>query len=95
MIEGVPADGTRTTLTIPVGQIGNEHAMQIVTETWYSTELQTTVLSKRSDPRNGETIFKLANVSRAEPPITLFDVPAEYKLTETSRGRGGFGPLRK
>jgi hypothetical protein len=91
LIEGVPADGTRTTLTIPAGQIGNEHAMQIITETWYSPELQTTVLSKRSDPRSGETVFRLANVSRAEPPRTLFDVPVDYKVSEASRGRG-FGP---
>jgi hypothetical protein len=95
LIEGVPADGTRTTLTIPAGQIGNEHAMQIVTETWYSPELQTTVLSKRSDPRSGETTFRLANISRAEPPRTLFDVPVDFKVSETSRGRAGFGPLRK
>jgi hypothetical protein len=92
LIEGVPADGTRTTLTIPAGQIGNEQPMQVVTETWYSPELQTTLLSKRSDPRTGETTFRLANVSRAEPPRTLFDVPVDYKVSERARG---FGPPRK
>ena len=93
LIEGVPADGNRTTMTIPAGQIGNEQTIQIISETWYSPELQTTVLSKRSDPRNGETVFKLTNISRAEPPRTLFDVPVDYKVSESSRPSRG-GPIR-
>ena len=51
MVEGVQANGTRTTMTIPAGEIGNEQAIQIVTENWYSQELKTMVLSKRTDPR--------------------------------------------
>ncbi len=84
-VEGVPADGTRTTMTIPAGQIGNEQPIQVVTETWYSPELQTTVMQKRTDPRSGETIFRVTNVSRAEPPANMFQVPAEYKINESSR----------
>src|SRR5271157_816314 len=53
-MEGVVVDGTRTTLTIPAGERGNEQPILVVTERWYSAELQTVVLSKRSDPRNGE-----------------------------------------
>jgi hypothetical protein len=67
-IEGVPADGSRTTMTIPAGQIGNEQAIQVVTETWYSPDLQTVVLRKRSDPRAGETVTRMTNVSRTEQP---------------------------
>ena len=85
MIEGVQADGTRTTLSIPAGQIGNEQPIQVVTETWYSPELQTVVLRKRSDPRSGETVTRYTNVSRAEPPRTLFEVPADFKMSEISR----------
>jgi len=89
LIEGVPADGMRRTMTIPAGSIGNEQAIQIINETWYSPELQATILSRRSDPRSGETTFKLTNISRAEPPRTLFDVPVDYKVSEMSRpGRG-------
>ena len=90
VVEGVQADGTRTTMTIPAGRIGNEQPIQIVTETWYSADLKTVVLSKRSDPRMGETVTRLSNVSRAEPPATLFQVPADYKVSETPRqGRSG------
>jgi hypothetical protein len=91
-IEGVLADGTRTTMTIPAGRMGNELPIQIVSEHWYSAELQTMVLSRRSDPRMGETVTKLANVSRGEPSRILFEAPADYKVTEsagrTPRPRG-------
>ena len=66
-IEGIQAEGRRTTMTIPAGQAGNELPIHIVNETWYSTELQTTLLSKHSDPRNGETVTRLINISRSEP----------------------------
>jgi len=85
-IEGVAAEGQRFTLTIPAGQAGNELPIHIVTETWYSPELQTTVLSKHSDPRNGETVTRLLNISRSEPAHILFEAPADYKLTESSFG---------
>jgi hypothetical protein len=85
-IEGVQADGTRTTMTIPAGQMGNEQPILIVTETWYSADLQTVVLSKHSDPRNGDTVTKVMNISRAEPSRMLFDAPADYKVTESQRG---------
>ncbi len=83
-IEGVLATGTRSTYTIPAGQMGNEQAMQIVSETWYSTELQTVVLSKRTDPRSGDFVTRMTNVSRSEPSRILFDVPADFKVSEAS-----------
>jgi hypothetical protein len=91
-IEGVQADGRRITVTIPVGQMGNELPIQSVTEIWYSADLHTEVLYKHSDPRMGDTVRKLANVSRSEPSRTMFEAPADYKVTESAgRTRGG-GP---
>ena len=86
MIEGVQADGTRTTLSIPAGEIGNELPLQVVTETWYSPELQAVILHKRSDPRSGESVTRYTNVSRTEPARTMFEPPADFKLTENLRG---------
>jgi len=91
MVEGVQANGTRTTMTIPAGEIGNEQAIQIVTENWYSQELKTMVLSKRTDPRMGETITRMTNVSRAEPPSTLFQVPVDFKVNDVA-SRSGRSP---
>ena len=82
MIEGVNADGTRLTTTLEAGAIGNDRPIQITSETWYSPDLQTVVKSVHSDPRNGEEVFQLTNLSRAEPPSTLFQVPAEYQIVE-------------
>ena len=81
-IEGVPAEGRRVTMTIPAGQAGNEQPIHIVTESWYSPDLQTTVLSRHSDPRNGETVTRLTNISRGEPSRVLFEAPADFKLSE-------------
>jgi hypothetical protein len=89
-MEGVAAEGTRTTMTIPAGQMGNDAPIQIVSERWYSTELQTVVMSRHSDPRVGDTLYRLTNISRAEPAPSLFQVPADYKVTEA---RGGRGPM--
>jgi hypothetical protein len=88
-IDGLSCEGKRTTVTIPAGRIGNELPLQVVSETWYSPELHTVVMSKRSDPRMGETTFRLANISRADPPKALFEVPADFKVLEQRGGRGG------
>ncbi len=81
-IEGVQAEGKRMTTTIPAGEIGNERPLEIVNESWYSPDLQTTVMTRRSDPRNGETIYKLTNIQRVEPPQSMFVVPSDYKLED-------------
>src|SRR5688572_24284300 len=67
LVEGVKAEGTRTTTTIAAGVIGNVLPIDIVSERWFSPELQMPVLIRRSDPRSGETIYRLTNIIRAEP----------------------------
>ena len=84
-IEGVEAEGTRSTLTIAAGEIGNELPIQIVVEQWYSPELQQVVMSKQSDPRVGETTYRLTNINRAEPSRSLFEIPSDYSVKETIR----------
>jgi hypothetical protein len=93
-IEGVQADGKRTTMTIPAGQMGNEQPIVIVTETWYSADLQAMVLSKHSDPRNGDTVTKLMNVSRSEPSRVMFEPSTDFKITESQRGSRPHGPVQ-
>jgi len=95
-IEGVMAEGTRLTLTIPAGKIGNERPIVTVNERWYSQELQTVVLTKNSDPRMGETTYRLTNINRSEPDPSLFQVPADYTVDEGAGPRLAFPePLRK
>src|ERR1700693_1893747 len=88
MINGVNAEGTRTTHTIAAGEIGNSAPIQIVSERWYSTDLQTVVQSTRTDPRFGTTTFTLSNIQKTEPAATNFAVPADYNV---KAGEPGFG----
>jgi len=94
-IGGVTAEGTRYTRTIPAGQIGNAKPIVIVTERWYSADLQMVVMTKRSDPRSGDTGFQMTGIARTEPAANLFQVPADYAVTKADpRGafrRGGPG----
>jgi hypothetical protein len=85
-INGVNAEGTRITRTIPLGQIGNDKAIQIVFERWYSPDLQIVVKSTRIDPRFGTTTYTLTNVQRAEPAATLFTMPSDYTVKEGGPG---------
>lgn len=81
-IEGVEAKGTRTTLTIPAGEEGNERDLNMVVEKWYSDQLKTLVMTRHSDPRMGETTLRLTNVRLGEPPANLFSVPADFTVEE-------------
>ena len=81
-IEGVECDGTRETMTIPAGEMGNELPINITTESWYSPELQVTVLRKFNDPRYGEDVYRLTNINRSEPSKDLFAVPSDYTVKE-------------
>jgi len=88
-VGGVSAQGTRYTRTIPVGQIGNEKPIVIKSEHWYSNDLQMVVMSKRSDPRFGDTTYTLTNIQRTEPAASLFNVPSDYTVTQGRPGHHG------
>jgi hypothetical protein len=92
-IEGVQATGTKSVLTIEAGAIGNDQAIQIVSEEWYSPDLKTVVLSKKSDPRFGDVVYSLTQINRNEPDPTLFQVPSNFTITDGGRGQHfGGGP---
>ena len=84
-IEGVIAEGTRMTTTIPAGQIGNLNPINLVTERWFSKDLQMAVLITRRDPRSGDTVYRLTNIVRTEPPPDLFTVPSDYRIVDLQK----------
>ena len=94
VVEGVQAEGTRTTLTIPAGQIGNDQPIQIVDEVWRSPELQVIVHSEHSDPRMGSTKYSLQNISRSDPSPTLFQVPADYTVKDSTAFQKALPPAQ-
>jgi hypothetical protein len=81
-IEGVAAKGTRSIVTIPAGEIGNDRPIDIVSERWYSPDLGLVVMSRHSDPRMGETTYRLTHLQSSEPSKALFQVPSDFKLIE-------------
>jgi hypothetical protein len=81
-IEGVDVVGTRETITINQGVIGNSRPINITKEIWYSPALGINVLVKRSDPRYGTQIFAVSNISLSEPDPQMFVHPADYKVVD-------------
>jgi hypothetical protein len=82
LIEGVTAEGTRTTTSWPVGSVGNDREIIATSETWFSKQLGVAVLTKSSDPRSGDITMKLTDISLAEPDSALFMPPADYTVKE-------------
>ena len=79
-IEGVDCTGTRRTITIPAGEVGNEKPISIVTETWFAPAIGAMVQSSTDDPRWGKTTYQLTNVQLGEPAQSLFEPPADFKV---------------
>lgn len=90
-IGGVNAQGKTITHTIPAGGIGNAQPIVSKSEVWYSPDLQIVVLSKRNDPRIGDSTYTVTNISRNAPDASLFQVPSDYTVRDGFRGRPGPG----
>lgn len=80
--DGVVAEGHRMSQTWPVGSQGNDRPFQTTNETWVATDLRVMVMSKSTDPRSGDNITRLTNISRAEPPLSMFQPPPDYKVVD-------------
>ncbi len=79
-VQGLPCTGKRQTITIPSGQVGNERPIAIVTETWFSPDIDAVVQSSTNDPRFGQTTYTLQNPQLKDQPNALFVVPADYRV---------------
>jgi hypothetical protein len=86
VIEGVNATGTRTSTTIAAGAIGNDRAIVVSDERWYSDELKIVIASDSKDPRSGDTTFRMTDLKRTEPDHSLFVVPAGYRIDRQPGG---------
>lgn len=95
LVEGILCEGTRKVTTIPVGAIGNDRPIETVSETWYSPELSMIILSKRSDPRFGESTYRVTNIIRAEPESALFQVSPDYTIKEDIKEPAKFPSWKK
>ncbi|MDR3765316.1 MAG: hypothetical protein P4M01_14605 [Acidobacteriota bacterium] len=86
-ILGYRCTGSRVITTLQTGQIGNDRPINIVSEQWYSPELEMVMRSMHRDPWAGELVTTVIHVSRGEQPAPLFAVPASYKIVDASDER--------
>jgi len=85
-VNGVKAQGVRTTMTIPKGQIGNDRDIKVVTERWVSSDLQILIKSTNTDPRFGNTIYQITGLAEREPDPALFQIPTDFTVVQEGRG---------
>jgi hypothetical protein len=76
--------GTRVITTLPAGQIGNDRPIDIVSEQWFSPELELVMRSLHRDPWAGEFTTTVTKVSRGDQPSALFEVPAPYRIIDAA-----------
>jgi VCBS repeat-containing protein len=81
-IVGVEARGTRTTLVVPAGEVGNDQPFTIVTEDWISTQYHIPLLTVHDDPRSGKRTDEVTEFQPGEPNPALFKVPEGYTVRE-------------
>lgn len=93
-VNGIQAEGVRVTRTIPAGAMGNEKPINVVTERWYSQELQIAVMTVHTDPVMGTVTTKLVNLTQAPPDASLFQVPSDYTVRSGKPGDPMFMPAR-
>jgi hypothetical protein len=90
-IDGVTVVGTRETTTIQAGALGNDQAVQIVKEFWYSSQLGLNLIEKRQDPRYGKQTFTVSDINLGEPASRLFELPAGFRIVD-KRGSQSSAP---
>lgn len=93
-IDGVQAEGRRVTRTIAAGEIGNERPIEVVTERWFSTELEIPLLITHTDPMMGNVTTKVTSLTRGEPDASLFQVPSDYKIVSGHAGEPFYVPAQ-
>jgi hypothetical protein len=81
-IDDLSVVGTRETLTINTGVIGNNQPVVTTREFWYSSDLEINLSVTRKDPREGTQVLQIVDLSRAEPDPSLFQVPADFTITD-------------
>lgn len=79
-ISGIPVVGTRTTITIAAGNIGNDKEIVIRHEQWTSPDLQLIVAESDDNPFGETRTYQITSFARSNPPESLFQAPANLPL---------------
>jgi hypothetical protein len=82
-IDGVEAQGLRTTTTIPRGAQGNKQPIVSIHEQWMSMDLGIVMQDLVDDPVLGRTEMELENFTPKQPDRALFLPPAGYRIIKS------------
>jgi hypothetical protein len=82
VVDDLNVVGTRETLTINAGVIGNSDPVVTTREFWYSSDLEINLSVTRKDPREGTQVIQLIDLSRDEPDASLFRVPSDFVIED-------------
>jgi hypothetical protein len=77
-IDGMDVNGTRETLQIAAGAVGNNQTLVSTRDFWYSAALQVNLQVTRKDPRIGMQVLQLVDLSITEPDPKIFQVPSGF-----------------
>lgn len=81
-IGGVETIGTRETIVIAAGEIGNDSPITTTREFWFSSKLGLNLISVRDDPRFGTQRFELSDIVLGEPDAKLFAPPEGSRIID-------------
>jgi hypothetical protein len=84
MILGFRTHGTRVITTLPPGEIGNDRPIDIVSEQWFSPDLDLVMRSAHRDPWGGDFTTTVTKISRIDQPAWLFQVPTQYTVIDST-----------
>jgi hypothetical protein len=82
VVNGLNVVGTRETLSINAGVVGNTRPLVTTREFWYSPDLQVNLSVTRKDPREGTQVIQLVDLSLTEPDPARFQVPAGFVVPD-------------
>ena len=74
--------GTRETISINAGVVGNSQPLVSTREFWYSPDLQVNLSVTRKDPREGTQTIHVLDLSRSEPDPAMFRIPAGFAVDD-------------
>jgi hypothetical protein len=82
VIDGLNVIGTRETITISTGAVGNSQPLISTREFWYSPDLEINLSTLRKDPREGQQAIRVLDLSRTDPAADIFKIPANYTVED-------------
>jgi len=84
-IQGVIAEGTKTTTQYPAGAFGMSQAFTATREYWIARDYNFLAEETLDDPRMGHTVTTLVSFSDQEPDSSQFKAPEGYTVLSDNR----------